>query len=157
MKKSNNQPGQTANQETLGLGGGVKSREQDAREPKRPPRQLMSQGMNLDVDESLLDRENFSYRWFAEYKDKGGRISQAKAAYWEHVTDAAGSNITRNGGGGDAMYFMQLPMQYHKEDLELKKRRVQATMDEQYRVGEGQYIPEGNKSVINRENSDDIA
>lgn len=157
MKKSNNQSNQTTTQSMLGGDGGVKTREQEAREPKRPPRVPMSQGTNLHCDESLLDRENFAYRYHAEYKDKGGTISSAHAAYWEHVTDSNGNNITRNGGGGDMLYLMRLPMQYHLEDLELNAQRNRATMDQEYRVKDGQYVPKGSPGAVKRETKTTIA
>lgn len=142
MKKSNNQSNQTTNKDLLG-GGGVKTREQEAREPDRPPRIAMTAGMNLHVDESLLDRKNFYYRFFAESAAKGGRISSAKGAYYDHVTDKEGNNITRPGGGGDTMYLMKLPMKYRLDDLNLKEKKNAATMDAEYQLKSNEYAPKG--------------
>ena len=110
----------------------------------------------LEVPSSLLE-EGYYHRWF---QDKDGRISQAKAAYYELVVDEQGNNYTRT-VGPYPMMLMRLPQQYRDEDLLLKKERVAATLDEEYSVGRNEYAPdartgraEGGTSAITRSTSD---
>ena len=123
--------------------------------PDRPPRIRLHSGKNLHVPESLLDRENFSYRWFAENSIKGGRVASAKGAYWEFFTDDQGNNLRRP-SGQDQMFLMQLEIKYFNEDLDFKRQRVNATMVKETGIGEGEYAPtedgrpEGGESSITR-------
>ncbi len=123
--------------------------------PKRPPRIRLHAGQNLHISEAYLDREKFSYRWFAESSVNGGRVASAHGAYWEHVTDEHGQNFKRP-SGQDTMYLMKLEIQYWLEDQQLKRNKVRATMDKEYAISEGEYAPdekgfaEGGKSAVTR-------
>jgi len=108
--------------------------------PDRPPRIPMNAGKNLDVPPHYLDLTKFAYRFFAQNQIKGGRIEAAKAAWWEHVADDRGQNIQRY-SSGDIMYLMKLELKYWKEDQELKREKVRATMTKQASIGEGEYAP----------------
>lgn len=136
--------------------GGASSRPDDTTAPKRPPRIPLNAGQNLHVSDSLLDRENFAYRWFAENSIKGGRVENAKGAYWEHVADTHGKNLRRP-SGEDNMYLMKLEIEYWQEDQKLKQKKVDATMKAETAIGAGEYAPtsdgkspEGGTSAINR-------
>ena len=141
-------------QVSLGSGRGV-AVERGPDGPERPPRIRLHSGKNLYVPETLLDRENFAYRWFAENSIKGGRVESAKGAYWEYFTDANGNNLKRP-SGLDTMYLMKLGIQYFNEDLDFKRQRVNATMVQETGIGEGEYaptiggLPEGGQSSITR-------
>ena len=116
----------------------------DPRDPNqetRPPRILMKQGSNMGFEDCEFDREKFGYYVFHEAPSKPGRIERAKAAYWEHVTNRSGQVAQRNAGGGIS-YLMRLPAKYRKEDLDAKKKRVQATMADQGKIGPGEYAPD---------------
>jgi len=123
--------------------------------PKRPPRIRLHSGKNLHVPEDLLDRENFSYRWFAENSIKGGRVESAKGAYWEFFVDASGNNFRRP-SGQDQMFLMQIEKKYYLEDLDFKRQRVNATMNQESGIGDGEYAPttdgkpEGGTSSVTR-------
>ena len=147
-----------SSQAALGAGSDVATRGPDG--PKRPPRILMGAGVNLHVPESLLDREAYAYRWFAENHVKGGRIESANGAYWEHVTiPGGGGNLTRP-SGGDTFYLMKLEIEYWEADQLLKKRRVDATLLKESQIGDDEYAPtpggraEGGTSAITRETKD---
>ena len=111
--------------------------------PKRPPRIRMNAGMNLHVPDELvrqLRADGYVPRFFAESSIKGGRVDAAKGAYWEHVTDGSGKNITRR-SGIDTMYLMKIEKQWWEEDQKLKKLKVRHTMEKESIVGEGEYAP----------------
>ena len=151
MKKTSKDNGGMTENATLTLGGNTQTKDQKVREPKRPPRIRMGVGQNLSVSEELLDRDKFAYRWFAENNTKGGRVAAAKGAYWEHV-DVDGSNLSRP-SGEDTLYLMRLPIEYYEEDQQLKRQRVQATMDSETGIGAGEYTPDGSNSAIKRQTS----
>ena len=116
----------------------------DPRDPNittRPARVTMGQGSNLGFEDCDFDRESFGYYVFHEHPDKPGRIARAKGAYWEHVTNRDGQVAQRASGGG-INYLMRLPEKYRKEDLDAKKKRVQATMADQTGVGQNEYAPD---------------
>lgn len=118
--------------------------------PKRPPRIPMNNSAKLVVDERYLDREKYAYRWFAEDDVQGGRVFQAKNAYWEHVCNENGENF-RYRKGGTVSYLMRLEMQYYLEDLELKRQKVRATMMKDAEIGHNEYAPNGGNSAITRD------
>lgn len=151
MSKTSKDNGGMTDNTTLTLGGNTQTKDEKVREPKRPPRIRMGAGMNMHVPEELLDRENFAYRWFAENNTKQGRIAAAKGAYWEHV-DVEGSNLSRP-SGEDTMYLMRLPIEYYNEDQQLKREKVQATMDSETGIGAGEYTPDGSNSAVKRHTS----
>lgn len=116
----------------------------DPRDPNSDayiPRILMKQGTNMGFEDCDFDRKNFGYYVFHEDPTKPGRIERAKAAYWEHVTNRTGQVAQRSAGGG-ICYLMRLPAKYRQEDLDAKKKRVQATMADQGKIGPGEYAPD---------------
>ena len=139
---------------------GLEMNPRDPNADTRPPRVPVGQGLNLDTGGLDLDKESYYYHWVLEMPDRPGGIQKAKAAYYEHVTDASGNIVTRPAGGG-FHYLMRLPVEYRKEDLVLKKNKVLATMDAETRIGPGEYAPdplshrdEGGQSAVRRETSD---
>jgi len=105
-----------------GLGG--ETRESAAHSTKRPPRISMADGdLILTVADRYLQKGKH-YRFFA---DREGRIDRAKAAYWEHVTDENGVNISRS-SKGTKMYLMSLELEYKREDDALKMERYRASI-----------------------------
>lgn len=133
------------------MGGLVSgSREEVAHSAGRPPRVSMSNMKMLEVPPGLLE-EGYYYRWF---QDKDGRISQAKAAYFEHVIDEQGNNFSRS-KGPYSMLLMRLPQKYRDIDIKLKRKRVLDTLEAETQIGEDEYAPdaetgraEGGRSAI---------
>ena len=150
MSKTSKNAGGNTTSQTLTLGDTPQTKSEAVREPKRPPRIPMGQGMNLDTTGLELDRENFAYRYFYEDPNKGGRIARAQAAYWEFVVDTDGNQVTHPSGEG-VLKLMRLPIEYYDEDQELKRQRVRATLDQEAGIGSGQYVPDGKSAVITRE------
>lgn len=139
---------------------GIGSNSRDPNAEIRHARIPLGQGLNLDIDESLLDRKNFYYHFFADMPDKPGRLSQVKAAGYAHATDNENNHITRPCGGG-IFYLMKLPMKDRQADLLLKKQKVRATMDQETVLGANEYAPnpntlegEGGQSAVHRDSSD---
>lgn len=137
-------------------GAGIQSREEKAHSPGRPERVSMNNSLKLDFPDGHKE-DGFYYRWF---QDRNGRVNQAKAAYYEHVTDEAGNNLTRQ-SGPYTMYLMRLEEKYRDEDNRLKKKRVAATLEKEAAIGPGEYAPdqetgraEGGKSAVSSKESD---
>jgi hypothetical protein len=134
----------------------AKSREDAAHSSGRPPRVSMHNTLKLHIPSNLME-EDYYYRWF---QDKDGRINQAKAAYYEHVVDEQGNNLTIQ-SGPYTMYAMKLRQQYRDEDNMLKKQRVAATLEAEAEIRPGEYAPdpetgraEGGRSAIRHSVSD---
>lgn len=132
------------------------SREQVAHSSGRPERISMANMKKLDFREGMQE-DGYYYRWF---EDRDGRITQAQAAYYEHVTDEQGNNITR-GSGGRTLYLMRLAQKYRDEDNRLKRAKVQRTLEAEASLGANEYAPdprtgrpEGGQSAISHYESD---
>lgn len=130
------------------------SREDAAHSAGRPPRISMHNMKKLEIPKSLME-DGYYYRWF---QDIDGRINQAKAAYYEHVSDEQGNNLTCQ-SGNYTMYAMKLPQQYRDEDNALKRDRVAATMEKEAQLGINEYAPdretgraEGGRTAVTHEN-----
>jgi len=126
----------------------VKAKENKAR-PKRVP---MSAGAKLVIPEGLVDRKKFYPRFIA---DDPGRLAQAELARYEYVVDEKGNKVIRNGVVD--LYLMKLPMEYREEDLKLKAKRVSDSMIETQKMGKDEYLPEGKKAALEREDLDPLA
>lgn len=113
------------------------SRDDAAHDSGRPKRVSMQNMKNLDIPAQFIKEGYFPY-WF---QDGNGRLSKAKAAYWEHIIDGHGNNFTCV-SGSKTMYAMQLPQEYRDEDNALKRARVAATMDEESHIGANEYAPD---------------
>jgi len=131
------------------------SREQAAHSADRPTRISMGNMKKLEVPDGIME-DGFYYRWF---QDREGRIAQAMAAYYEHVVDEQGNTYTRQ-SGPYTMRLMRLPQQYRDEDNALKRARVDATLDEEARIGVNEYAPdekgraEGGTTALRHHSSD---
>lgn len=127
----------------------------DSRDPnagKRPARIPMQKGHNLRIPGIILDQENYHYHWFTENPNRPGKIEQALGAYYEHVTDADGKQISRP-SGPSVTYLMRLPKEYWDEDLRLKKEQAERTLAQEAGLAPNEYAPtetraEGGKSAI---------
>lgn len=102
---------------------------------RRSPDQLSGMRKRLTVDESKLDRENFTYR-FAN--DDGNRIHDLTVNDdWEVVADRGsetgmGASVshlagTKEGGASLSAVLLRKPKSYHDEDLAAQQRRIDET------------------------------
>jgi len=138
-----------AMQQAGGLVAG--SREEVAHSSGRPERISMNNMKKLEVPQGMIE-DGFYYRWF---QDKEGRISQALAAYYEHVVDEQGNKFIRQ-SGPYTMHLMRLPQKYRDEDNLLKRKRVADTLESEAQIGRNEYAPdetgraEGGRSATTR-------
>lgn len=133
------------------------SREQAAHGEGRAPRVPMSTGdFQLAVPDGIIPKDRVGF-WFEE-NDKG-RLMQAKAAYWEPVTDEFGVAITRP-SGTTKMHLMSIERIYYDEDMALLEKNYRASMgaidNKPLDNGVESYVPEGHSNKI-RANSDPFA
>lgn len=135
--------------------GGITADPRNPNATARPKRVPMGKGMTLDVSGVELDRENYHYQWITEKPHRPGRLQQAKAAFYEHVTDIEGNQISRP-SAGSTTYLMRLPMEYWIEDKQLKKDKVKRTLEAETKIGVNEYAPTshnrdgGDSSIVER-------
>ena len=129
------------------------SRDEVAHSAGRPPRISMANMKKLSIPDAYM-KEGYYHRWV---QDRNGGVANAHAAYYEHVTDEQGNNLTHQ-SGKYTMYAMRLKQQYRDEDDILRKRRASATMDSESAIGPGEYAPDrktgrpdGGRSAISRD------
>ena len=97
------------------------------------------------IPKGVTDRNNFHYRWCADY-DKG-KIERYISAGYEFVNDPdSGERISR--AGGDKLWLMRLPIDLWRGDQEEKRGRqieISAqTLKKQAELAEGsvpEYLP----------------
>lgn len=136
---------------------GNMTREQAAHGEGRKARVPMNTGgFQLEVPDGIIPADRVGF-WFEE-NDKG-RIMQAKAAYWEPVTDSFGVAITRP-SGSTRMHLMSIEKSYYDEDMARLAENYRASMGERDAAplenGVESYVPEGHTNKI-RANSDPFA
>ncbi len=103
------------------------TREQISHGEGRKPRIRMDSGeFNLSVPDSLIPAGKKPY-WF--YDDGKGRIQRARDAWWEHVVDSQGANISRQ-CGANKMYLMVLDNELYLEDEKLREANYRASIGE---------------------------
>jgi len=138
---SNLSPGQA---QELSVGGDV--RDPNQRRGIRPP---MQGGARLDVEDGVMDTENFKYRWYAgESKDGGfSKVDAAIRSWWEHENDSQGNNIKRP-SGNESLFLMKLPKEHWLEGKALKAKKIRTRMESSRNIGDGQYAPNGRTSAI---------
>lgn len=130
------------------LGGGLTREQVSHGEGRRPRVPLNTGGFKLSVPEGTISAGKVGY-WFED--DNQGRILEAQAAWWEHVTDSDGANIYRR-SGARKVYLMAIDKVYYDEDEKLRESNYRATIGEidDKPLGEGveSYTPSGEKNKI---------
>lgn len=128
---------------------GNQSREDKAHSNKgRPARIPLSSGNKLHIPESLK-KEGFFYYWAV---DRKGMIEQLEAAYYEKVKGFDGKPLTVPAGGGETHYAMCIEQKYHDEDIaKQQQRNIDATQKQAQKLGEEEYVPLSQSSVVERE------
>ena len=134
------------------------TREQIAHGEARKPRIRMDSGeFNLSVPDGTIPADKKGY-WF--YDDGKGRIQRAKDAWWEHVVDSQGANISRQ-CGNTKMYLMAIDKSLYEEDEKLREENYRASIgerDDKTHLEDGSlsYTPSGETNKI-RVTSDPFA
>jgi len=130
-------------------GPGRPARGEKAHTPKdRPERVPMSQGTRLHATK----KEGYQRYWAKEGPSCPGALDKMKAAWWEFALDEGGRKITVPAGNGDTHYLMEIEQKYYDEDIAAQQaRNIDATTANAQRLGEDEYVPMGQKSVVERE------
>lgn len=115
---------------------------------KRPPRIPMSAGNKLQAQQ----REGYQRYWAITGPDHPGKLEQMRAAWWEFVLDEDGQKIEQPAGKGNMHVLMEIEKQYYDEDMAAQqKRNLDATQNNIQTLGEDEYVPMGQKSVMERD------
>lgn len=103
------------------------TREQVSHGAARKPRIRMDSGeFNLSVPEGTIPAGKKGH-WF--YDDGKGRIQRALDAWWDHVADSQGANISRQ-CGSNRIYLMALDNELYEEDEKLREANYRASINE---------------------------
>ena len=114
----------------------------------RPKRVPLSAGNKLHVPESLR-KEGYFYYWAIDQK---GTIAQMEAAWYEKVKDDRGDPVTVPAGNGDTHYLMRIDQKTYDEDMKAQQQRnIDATQKQAQKLGEEEYVPMSQSSVVERE------
>lgn len=127
------------------------SRANEAHKREMPTRQMKAGGMSLYIDfpEHTKDEKEFFYYAVA---DTGGNVAKRKALGFEFaLADDTGEKCSRVGSDGITMVLMRQPMVFRNEDLDLKRQAASAKVVSEQNLGDGQYIPDNRKNVIQRD------
>lgn len=91
-----------------------------------------SQDLNLTLDESLLDRDQFEYRWAKNVK---GRVSRLERQDWDRVEETADGSlgVVRHAGVGEQsekydLVLMRKYKDWHQSDRLEKQRQREEMM-----------------------------
>lgn len=117
----------------------------------RPARVPMGATLKLSFDH-LCGDENYHYRVFS---DRDGRIEQAKRAYYEHVVED-GNNAVRH-IGEYKQFLMRIEKRYWKQDQVLKQKRITATLQEEQKLKQDEYLPDGRHHVLEKDEYDPLS
>lgn len=117
--------------------GGKRAEETRARRRRRAEASYEGH-VRLTVNEDLLDRDNFAYRWVNDTTDRIRRFT--KDDDWDKVTDtdikensnSQGAEVRQLVGSNEDgsplyAYLLRKPIEFHREDRALKQKRIDET------------------------------
>tara|TARA_R110000803_G_scaffold58245_3_gene116483 strand:- start:641 stop:1051 length:411 start_codon:yes stop_codon:yes gene_type:complete len=114
----------------------------------RPPRVKMNAGNKL----SAPQREGYQRYWSITGPDHPGKLAQMQAAYWEFVLNEEGQKIEQPAGKGNTHVLMEIEQHYYNEDMaDQQKRALDASQKNIQSLGEDEYVPMGQKNVVEKE------
>ncbi len=130
-------------------GPGRPSRNAEAHANKnRPARIPLNAGNKLHVPDAIKE-EGYHYYWGNTYKNG---IGQLEAAWYEKGLDERGDPITVPAGNGDTHYLMRIEQKYYEEDIDRQqKMNIDATAAQAQKLGDSEYVPQGQDKVATRE------
>ena len=115
---------------------------------QRPPRVKMNSGNKLATSR----REGYQRYWAVTGPDHPGKLEQMVAAYWDFVLNDNGDRIEQPAGGGNTHVLMEIEQEYYDEDMaDQQARNIDATQKNIQSLGEDEYVPMGQKNVVERE------
>ena len=122
--------------------------ERNAARPKRVP---MGSGNKLSVPDSLM-KEGYQHYWAITGPDHPGKLQQMERAYWEFVLDGDGNKVEQPAGKGNMHVLMRIEKQYYDEDIAAQQaRNMDATQTSVQALGDSEYVPMQQKSVVERD------
>jgi len=85
--------------------------------------------------------------------DDGGNVAKRLSMGYEFaLADDTGEKCVRfDRGTGKSIYWMRQDYRHRMEDLELKRDANSASIISEQIVGEGQYVPDGRKQVVQKD------
>lgn len=125
---------------------------EEQREPKRPARVSMTQGLKLEY---ASKDDDYHYAWI---QDRDGQVDRALQAYYEFEL-VEGEKVTR-ASGAYPLFLMKLENQYWEEDQKLKHDKTVAKIQGEQVLAADEYIPgaqDGRKHVLERDDYDPLA
>ena len=115
---------------------------------KRPARVPLSSGNKFQAPK----REGYQRYWALTGPDHPGRLDEMEAAWWQFVLNESGQKITRPAGKGNTHVLMEIEQKYYDEEIAAQqKRNIDATQKTLQTLGEDEYVPMGQKNVVERE------
>jgi len=123
----------------------------EAHNPKRPARVPMGATLKLSFG-SVCDDPKYHFHVFS---DRDGRIQQSKQAWYEHVKDENGDNVTRH-SGPFTQYLMKVEKKYWDKDQKLKQDRLSAKIQGEQKLAKDEYLPDGRHHVLQKDDYDPL-
>ncbi len=115
---------------------------------QRPARVPLSSGNKFQAPK----REGYQRYWALTGPDHPGRLDEMEAAWWQFVLNESGQKITRPAGKGNTHVLMEIEQKYYDEEIAAQqKRNIDATQKTLQTLGEDEYVPMGQKNVVERE------
>lgn len=108
------------------------TREAAAHTPNRPKRIPMMATSKLAIPFEV-DKVNFYHYYFSDEN-----VHQAQQAYYEQVQNPDTGIVHKVQFKGETLVLMRLPMEFHKEDLQLKRKSVINTVQDEKAGGLGE-------------------
>ena len=114
---------------------------------QRPERIPMSAGNKLRAPK----REGYQRYWAITGVDHPGKLEEMQAAWWDFVLDG-GKKIERPAGKGNVHVLMEIEQKYYDKDMAAQQaRNIDATQQAIQTLGQDEYVPMGQKNVVERE------
>ena len=115
---------------------------------QRPARVSMTAGNKLKAPK----REGYQRYWSITGPDHPGKLEQMQAAWWEIVKREDGTDWTIPAGKGSTHVLMEIKQEYYEEDMAAQQaRNIDATQKNIQTLGQDEYVPMGQKNVVERE------
>jgi hypothetical protein len=110
----------------------------------------MGSGNKLSVPDSLKE-EGYKYYWAITGPDHPGKLGQMERAWWEFVLHD-GEKVEQPAGKGNMHVLMRIEQQYYDADMKAQQdRNIDATQGNIQALGDSEYVPLGQKSVVERD------
>jgi hypothetical protein len=101
---------------------------------------------------SAPQREGYKRYFSITGPDHPGMLERMQAAWWDIVKREDGSDWTVAAGKGNTHVLMEIPQHLYDEDMAAQQaRNIDATQGNIQALGDSEYVPKGQQSVVERE------